>query len=196
MITTNNKKIYKLSREYKDHGHQNNPNLPRGRDTRRIPGFNFRTTELNAALGLAQLKKIKTITQVNKRNYNIIFNKIKNLKEIIFRKIPKNCYPLHDCLIFRVKSKIIARKFVKLMVKNKINTKNLPDAIEWHFAKHWIHILKKYNISKKKLNKILIPSSELLEKSIAIPISSKKDDYKTKKVAETIYKIALKLKLN
>ena len=76
MITTNNKEIYKLSREYKDHGHQNNINLPRGRDTRRIPGFNFRTTELNAALGLVQLKKISKILRNNKKNYYIIFKQL------------------------------------------------------------------------------------------------------------------------
>jgi 8-amino-3,8-dideoxy-alpha-D-manno-octulosonate transaminase len=196
MITTNNKKIYKLSREYKDHGHENNPKLPRGKDTRKIPGFNFRTTELNAALGLAQLKKINNIVKNNKRNYDIIYKSIKNLSKITFRKIPKKCYPLHDCLIFRVNSRKIAKDFVKLMSKNKLNTKNLPDAVEWHFAKHWSHIFKKFNINKKKLSKMLVPSSELLEKSIAIPISSIKNDKATKKAANKIYQIAKKLKLN
>jgi len=196
MITTNNKEIYKLSREYKDHGHQNNINLPRGRDTRRIPGFNFRTTELNAALGLVQLKKISKILRNNKKNYYIIFNKIKKLSKINFRKIPNKCHPLHDCLIFRVKSRKIAKRFVKLMNKNKLRTKNLPDAIEWHFAKHWIHIFKKFKITKKNLNTMLASSSDLLEKSIAIPISSKNNDKETKKIAYKILQIAKKLKLN
>tara|TARA_Y100000590_G_scaffold205350_2_gene232874 strand:+ start:9138 stop:10292 length:1155 start_codon:yes stop_codon:yes gene_type:complete len=196
MITTNNKNIYNISKEYKDHGHQNNPNLPRGRDTRRIPGFNFRSSELNAALGLAQLKKLPSIIKNNRRNYKIIFNKIKSLDKIFFRKIPNKCHPLHDCLIFRVKSKKTAKKFVKLMVQKKLNTKNVPDAIEWHFAKHWMHIFKRFKINKKKLGKELLPSSNLLEKSIAIPISSIRNDRKTSKIANKIFQIAKQLQLN
>ena len=41
------------------------------------------------------------------------------------------------------------------MARNKLKTKNLPDAIEWHFAKHWIHVFKKFKINKKELNKML-----------------------------------------
>ena len=35
MILTNSKKIDKFCREYHDHGHQNNPNFPRGKDTKK-----------------------------------------------------------------------------------------------------------------------------------------------------------------
>ena len=70
MITTNNKKFYKLCKEYKDHGHQNNPKFPRGRDTHRIPGFNFRSTELNASIGIAQLKN----RQNTEKKFTVLFN--------------------------------------------------------------------------------------------------------------------------
>jgi len=193
MITTNNKEIYKLAREYKDHGHENNLRFPRGRDTRRIYGFNFRTTELNAALGLSQLKKLTTIIKNNKRNYNIIYNKIKNIRKIKFRKIPNKCSPIYDCLIFRVNSKKIAKKFTRLMMKNGLKTKNLPDAIEWHFAKHWIHIFKKFKINKNELKRMFANFSEILESSVAIPISSKKNDIEVKKISNKIYQIAKKL---
>ena len=66
-ITTNNKKIYELCKEYKDHGHQNNPKFPRGLDTHRIYGFNYRITEIQAALGLVQLSKLDTIVKNNKK---------------------------------------------------------------------------------------------------------------------------------
>ena len=44
MLLTNNKKIAKFCREYHDHGHENNKKLPRGKDTRKIFGFNYRMT--------------------------------------------------------------------------------------------------------------------------------------------------------
>ena len=37
--------------EYHDHGHENNPLFPRGRDTKKISGFNYRMTEMQAAVG-------------------------------------------------------------------------------------------------------------------------------------------------
>ena len=46
MIFTNNKKKY--CKEYHDHGHENNPKLKRGEDSRSIVGFNYRMTELHS----------------------------------------------------------------------------------------------------------------------------------------------------
>ena len=57
MVTTNKLELYKLCREYRDHGHENNPLYPRGRDTHRIYGFNYRVSEIVGAVGLVQLKK-------------------------------------------------------------------------------------------------------------------------------------------
>ena len=37
LITTNDQNIFKYCKEFHDHGHENNPKLPRGRDTRSIP---------------------------------------------------------------------------------------------------------------------------------------------------------------
>ena len=42
MILTNNKKYAEFVSQYSDHGHENNPNLPRGKDNRIMPGFNYR----------------------------------------------------------------------------------------------------------------------------------------------------------
>ena len=50
MIITDNKNLDRIAREYHDHGHENNPKLPRGRDTKNKPGFNFRMTELQELL--------------------------------------------------------------------------------------------------------------------------------------------------
>ena len=170
MITTNNYKIYKLSLEYRDHGHENNPKFPRGKDTHRIYGFNFRTTELNAVIGLEQLKKLDFIVKKNKKNYYKFYELLKNYDFIKFRKIPKYCSPLYDCLIFNLENKNKTLKLLNQMkIKNMI-TKNVPDAIEWHFAIYWDHIFKKYGFKKRDLKKKFLKSQDLLNRSIAIPI--------------------------
>ena len=45
MICTDNHSIYKYCKEFQDHGHENNPNLPRGMDSRKFYGMNYRMNE-------------------------------------------------------------------------------------------------------------------------------------------------------
>ena len=57
MILFKSKKKYLAAKAWHDHGHENNPKVPRWEDTRKSSGFNYRMTEMQAAVGLAQLKK-------------------------------------------------------------------------------------------------------------------------------------------
>ena len=61
MIVFKNKKLYLNAKAWHDHGHENNPKVPRWEDTRKSSGFNYRMSELQGAVGLAQLKKFKKI---------------------------------------------------------------------------------------------------------------------------------------
>ncbi len=170
MITSNNYEFIKLCREYMDHGHENNPKFPRGRDTHRIYGFNFRPTEMTGVIGVTQLKKINKILSKNKKNYYEIIKVFKKYKQIKFRKIPLKSSPLHDCIIFNFKNKKLSKKFVEIINNQGLVTKNVPDAIEWHFAMYWDHIFKRFGINKKRLKIILKKSHDLLERSVSIPI--------------------------
>ena len=49
-----------------DLGHMYDPKLPRGRDTHRVYGFNYRMTELQAAIVSVQLDKIDYIVSNKK----------------------------------------------------------------------------------------------------------------------------------
>ena len=189
MLTTNNKNLSLLFREYRDHGHQNNPKFPRGRDTHRIYGFNFRTTEINAAIGIEQLKKLNFIVNENKKRYNIYKKELLKIKHIKLRRIPKANIPLCDCIIFSINDLEIIRKILTEFSKKNIITKNVPDAIEWHFARYWDHIFKEQKISKKQLKAKFKKSSYYLERSIAIPIFVKEPLKKTSKKAKELSQI-------
>ena len=173
MIVTNNEEYSKLCREYRDHGHENNPKYPRGRDTHRIFGFNFRTTEINAAIGIEQLKKLDHIVENNRKNYAIYKSELEKIDELTFRKIPKKNTPLCDCLIFSFPNPAQADAFVNLINEKGLGTKNVPDAIEWHFARYWDHIFDSEQIKEETE-----VSHEILSKCVAIPILSQmsKDD--------------------
>tara|TARA_B100000795_G_scaffold260738_1_gene236890 strand:+ start:393 stop:1559 length:1167 start_codon:yes stop_codon:yes gene_type:complete len=192
MITTNNINLYKLCREYRDHGHENNPRFPRGRDTHRIYGFNYRVSEIVGALGLVQLKKIDTVIKNNEKYYLIYEKILTKFNDVKLRRVPRLNTPLKDCIIFNFKNKNIAKKVLFDMVKEKIATKNIPDALEWHFAKYWDHIFSKFNITKNKLLKSFPISSDYLERSISIFIYARDTEKNVINKSKKIEKILSK----
>ena len=78
MILFKNKKDYLKAKAWHDHGHENNPKFPRWEDTRTSSGFNFRMNEVQAAIGIAQLKKIDIILKLHRNNASRIWKKIKH----------------------------------------------------------------------------------------------------------------------
>ena len=170
MITTDNKDLYLLAKEYHDHGHMSNKTLPRGKDTHRIYGFNYRMTEIQAVIASVQLDKIDYIVKKNREYYAYLESELASIEGVKFRQIPAKCSPLCDTLIISFEDKKIANMLVDKLIENKLATKNVPDAIEWHFAKYWDHMLEEFQMSKEELQEHLIPSSKIIERSVALPI--------------------------
>lgn len=173
IITTDNEELYALAREYHDHGHESNPNLPRGRDTRRIFGFNYRMTELQASVGLAQVEKLDFIVETNRRNYAQLEAGLRDIEGLVFRRIPEKCVPLCDTLIFQLPTTEVAQSFVQRMAQKGLGTKNVPDAIEWHFAGYWDHLFKKHGFTKEQLWQSTLRSHQQLSRCVALPIMVK-----------------------
>ena len=165
MIVFKNKNLYLKAKAWHDHGHENNPKVPRWEDTRTTSGFNFRMCELQGAVGLAQLKKFQATFNQHKKNKNLILNKIKNLKDIQLRQIPIYSSEASESLIIIMNSKKDALKFRKLFLEEGYSTKILPEATSWHFAGKWKHI-KELKVN----NKMFLKSKNILSRCISIPI--------------------------
>lgn len=186
-LVTNNEEIYLKAREYSDHGHQQNPDLPRGKDTRTFWGFNYRMTELQGAIGLAQLKKLDYILEKQREHKRKIKKALKDIGNIEFREIPDPDGEAGDTLIFFTTSAEKATEIAKSLVKEGIGTKNLPDAIDWHFAGTWNHIFSDHpEYNRKDLASIWQKSDSILRRSVAIPILVKMDEGKINKLITTI----------
>lgn len=188
LITTNNKQIYKFCKEYRDHGHQDNMKFPRGKDSRKISGLNLRMSELQAAVGIAQLRKLKFIIKKNKLNKKLLKKLIEN-PIIKFRKIIDKNGDLSDTLIFYFKNKKFAENFLIQYNKKGYATKNLPDAIDWHFAGTWKHIFSKQKKYQSNWKTEWKKSENLLRKSIALPILVKSKKSEIINQAKTINNI-------
>ena len=181
MVLTNRKDYADFISQYSDHGHENNPNLPRGQDKRVMPGFNYRLTEIQAAIGKVQLSKLEFMLIENKKRYKILENSISNFSKI------RSELPFHkgsyDTFIFSVKDKFLRQKILSFLKESNFGTKNLPDAMEWHCSFYWEHAISQEQILNSKR------SFDILSNQIALPILLKKrlDDYQ--KIADGIVSI-------
>jgi len=170
MVTTDDDEVAARCREFHDHGHESNPDLPRGRDTRRIRGFNFRMSELQGAVGEAQLAKLDWMVERNRHNYGRLREGLDGLPGLRWRRVPERCTPLCDTLIFELPDVASAEAFAKAMGERGLGTKNLPDAIDWHFAGRWDHMAGGFRMTPEELADATAASGERLERSIALPV--------------------------
>ena len=161
LIVTNNLKLYKFSKEYIDHGHINQVGVSRGMDEASMIGFNYRITEMQGAVGISQLKKLKFILKENKKRFSLLEKKLVNSKN--FRKIFKNTKPNFEVFIFQLGNNN-KRKVIDTIKSCGFNTKVLPGALKWHCAYYWKKI---FSIKDRKL---FLKTEKILKNSIAIPI--------------------------
>ncbi len=181
LLTTNNKKLDKICREYHDHGHENNPKYPRGRDTKKKPGFNYRMTEIQGTIGNIQLKKLNYILKENKKRF-LAFDK--NLsKNFLRRDFVKSSVPSYDCHIIFIRNVKLRNEIISLYKREGFGIKNLPDAIEWHCSFYWDHIFDSKTLKK------FTTTNNLLKTAVALPISLKIPQSKYIKLAKKINKI-------
>ncbi len=189
LIVTNDSAIHKFCREFHDHGHESNPSVPRGRDTRAIPGLNFRITEMQAAVGIAQLAKLDQIVTLNRRNKNALKEVLAQSKKIRFRRITDEKGELADTLIFNFENRSICEVFLKRYTEAGFITKNVPDAIDWHFSGTWNHMFRDVPAYRDTWKTAWTRSAELLNRSVAVPIFVKSSADEMRAQGEAILKM-------
>ena len=141
MITTNNKKLYEQSKSLR--------NLCFGKQDRfnhEGIGWNYRMTNLQASLGVSQLKRIKSIVGKRHKVGKEYFQRLKNNKNIyipeISRSYAKNIYWVIAFVITNQNLKIDAKKLMKMLIKHGIQTR------PFFWPMHMQKVLKnKYKIS-------------------------------------------------
>ena len=122
MITTNNKKLYEKSKSLR--------NLCFGKQDRfnhEDIGWNYRMTNLQASLGVSQLKRIRSIVRRRHRVGNEYFQKLKNNKNIYIpettRSYAKNIYWVIAFVIINKNLNIDAKKLMKRLIAYGIQTR-------------------------------------------------------------------------
>ena len=178
MIACSNDELHSKAMAWHDHGHENNPSLPRWEDSRSSSGFNYRLSELQGAVGLAQLNKLDFIVNKQREIYSrlkeIILGINKNYSE---RYIHENSYISADAFIFFAESKDHAIKCREALLEEGVSTKILPEAMTWHFAGFWDHMPElMQGMKSNNLLDTFSPSYNILSKCVSLPINLKVDN--------------------
>ncbi len=176
MVVFQQKERYDRAAAWHDHGHENNPEFPRWEDTRSGSGFNYRMTELQGAVGLAQLKKLDTVIEAQRNNRRAIQDAIADLPGITFRTVIDGANGTDDALVFYVKSNAIARQCRQSLLDQGLGTKILPEAVTWHYAATWDHMPSLVQRHGPTLSSAFPQSTSWLDRAVALPIVVNMDD--------------------
>jgi 8-amino-3,8-dideoxy-alpha-D-manno-octulosonate transaminase len=170
MIVFKDKNLFEKAAAWHDHGHENNPDLARWEDSRSSSGFNYRMNEMQGAVGLAQLKKLDYVVAEQRKNSNLIKKSISHLP-IEMRTVPNNSFETADALVFFVDTNETAQRCRNALLDVGLGTKILPEAITWHFAGTWNHMMELVDRNGEELAKAFPKSLELLNRSVSLPIA-------------------------
>jgi len=138
-VVTNNKDYYINADHYSDHGHDHIGN-DRGAETHPFLGYNFRISELHAAVGLAQVRRLPEFIAIQKKNYTIIRDALSQIPEVTFRKVPDGGEESYAFLNFFLPDIEIARKVLAAFKENGVDVCwNYYDN-NWHYIRKWDHL--------------------------------------------------------
>ncbi len=139
-VITNNKDVYIKCDGYSDHGHDHIGN-DRGAEQHPFIGYNYRISELHAAVGLAQIKRLDDFLAIQKKNHAALKNILATVPEISFRRIPDAEGDSCTFLSWSLPTAEITNAVIEEMKAQQI----LPGNFyyfnnNWHYIRKWDHL--------------------------------------------------------
>ena len=150
VVMTNSKDVYEKCDGYTDHGHDHK-GADRGADLHPFIGYNFRISELHAAVGLAQIKKLDTILAIQRHNNSILRQYLSQIPEITFRIIPDTAGDNGSFLSWFLPTESLTKAAMAEMKTQGIAAGNFYwYDNNWHYIRKWDHL--KYASALNTLN--------------------------------------------
>ena len=161
IVTTNKKKIFDNLYNSRSHG------IIKSKKNHWIyniknPGFNYRLSDINCALGISQLKKIKLFLNSRKKIAKIYADNLNNLKHLNFFKHSVKIRPSFHLFIINVNFKKLKKNkndLLKFLRKNKIIS-------QYHYIPIYRFKIYKYKFKKN----FFLGSEKYFKNSLSLPI--------------------------
>ena len=183
MVTTNNNDIAKKIRKARAFGYNKSlgeRSRPGLYDVDAL-GFNYRMNEIEAAVGLCQLKKLDTFLIARERNYKVLYEKISNIHGVWTFPSRKNfSNSSHYCFNLVLEEN---NKFKRNQLQDKLKELNIGTSIHYPGAVPLFSYYKnKYNFKTGDF-----PIAEwLASNTISLSIGPHIDSNQIQEMAETI----------
>lgn len=139
-VMTNRDDVFINSDGYSDHGHDHK-GVDRGADLHPFIGYNFRISELHAAIGLAQIGKLDQFLSIQKKNHTALKTYLSAIPEISFRKIHDEQGDSCTFLSWFLPTEEITRAVVAELKAQGILAGNFYwFDNNWHYIRKWEHL--------------------------------------------------------
>ena len=139
-VLTNNEEVYTKCDAYTDHGHDHK-GADRGADLHPFVGYNYRISELHAAIGVAQIGKLNNFLSMQRKNHALLKSILSSIPEVTFRKIHDNEGNSCTFLTWFLPDSTTAAAVVAEMRSQNILAGNFYwFDNNWHYIRKWDHL--------------------------------------------------------
>jgi len=147
VLVTNDEETYKKADVYSDHGH-NHQGAKRGMEDHPFLGFNYRISELHAAIGLVQTRRVPGIKIKNQHNKKFMQKLLAKNPNISFAKVGDPDGDSATALNIFLPDTASAQRTVK-----EFNSAGVAGFDYWflnmyHFINQWDHLKNLQTVSK------------------------------------------------
>jgi 8-amino-3,8-dideoxy-alpha-D-manno-octulosonate transaminase len=202
-VLTNSQEVYTNCDGYSDHGHDHK-GVDRGADQHPFIGYNFRISELHAAVGLAQIKKLHKFLNIQEGNHEQLKTILSEVAEVSFRQIPD---PSGDSCTFL--SWFLPTEEITRAVINELKAQNILAGNfywydnNWHYVRKWNHLKNSTTLNllndaqqealKRFASQDFSASDSIMSRCISTAISLIWTEEQTKEKGEKIVNIIKKV---
>lgn len=140
VVMTNSEDVWTKCDGYTDHGHDHK-GVDRGADLHPFIGYNFRISELHAAVGLAQIKKLDTFLSLQRKHNKALRAYLETIPEVSFRKVPDEAGDSCSFLSWFLPTEELTKAVIAEMKEQGILAGNFYwYANNWHYISKWDHL--------------------------------------------------------
>lgn len=145
-VITNNEEVWKRCDHYSDHGHDH-LGVDRGADLHPFIGYNFRISELHAAVGLGQIRKLSQFISIQKKHKKVLKDALMGISGISFRRLPDEAGDSASFLSFFCETAEDTALISQEMKKAGLAAFYWYDN-NWHYLRKWAHLKNATTLSR------------------------------------------------
>ncbi len=138
-VVTNNATYHKNADHFSDHGHDH-IGSDRGAEAHPFLGYNYRISELHAAVGLAQIARLDDFIAIQKKHYSVLRDALSKIPEVTFRRVPEGGVESYAFLNFFLPTAALAKNAHTALTNGGVDACFYWYDNNWHYHKKWDHL--------------------------------------------------------